>query len=90
MSAGAPHAPIGDALALAFSYDTEAVYLLSDGKPTAGRVVEPAAIVRMVAEANKSRRVSLHTIGIAPDGGLAEFLAILAKANFGQFRRVDD
>lgn len=80
----------GDALALAFSFDTEAVYLLSDGKPTAGRVVEPAAIVRMVAEANKSRRVSLHTIGIAPDGGLAEFLAILAKANFGQFRRVDD
>ncbi len=80
----------GDALALAFSFDTEAVYLLSDGRPTTGRVVEPAQIVRMVAEANKSRRVSLHTIGIAPDPGLAEFLAVLSRANFGLFRRVDD
>lgn len=80
----------GDALALAFSFDTEAVYLLSDGRPTTGRVSDPAQIVRMVAEANKSRRVSLHTIGIAPDPGLAEFLALLARANFGQFRRVDD
>ncbi len=80
----------GDALELAFGFDTEAVYLLSDGKPTAGRVVEPARIVRLVAEANKSRRVSLHTIGIAPDPGLAEFLEILARANFGRFRRVDE
>ena len=80
----------GDALDLAFSFDTEAVYLLSDGKPTAGRVVEPAAIVRMVAAANANRRVSLHAIGIAPDPGLAEFLEILARANFGQFRRVDE
>ena len=80
----------GDALELAFGFDTEAVYLLSDGKPTAGRVVEPARIVRWVAEANKSRRVSLHAIGIAPDPGLAEFLEVLARANFGQFRRVDE
>lgn len=80
----------GDALALAFSFDTEAVYLLSDGRPTTGRVSEPAQIVRLVADANKSRRVSLHTIGIAPDPGLAEFLAVLARANFGLFRRVDD
>jgi hypothetical protein len=34
--------------------------------------------------------VSLHTIGIAPDPGLAEFLAVLSRANFGLFRRVDD
>ena len=80
----------GDALALAFSLDTEAVYLLSDGRPTAGRVVEPARIVRMVADANKSRRVSLHTIGIAPDEGLAEFLAVLARSNYGLYRHVED
>lgn len=80
----------GDALALAFSLDIEAVYLLSDGRPTAGRVVEPARIVRMVAEANQSRRVSLHTIGIAPDAGLAEFLAVLARSNYGLYRHVED
>jgi len=80
----------GDALALAFTLDVEAVYLLSDGRPTAGKVVEPERIVRMVADANRTRRVSLHAIGIAPDPGLAEFLEVLARANHGVFRRVDD
>ena len=80
----------GDALALAFTLDVEAVYLLSDGQPTAGRVVEPERIVRMVAEANGSRRVSIHAIGLAPDPGLAEFLEVLARTNYGRFHRVDD
>lgn len=80
----------GDALALAFTLDVEAVYLLSDGEPTAGRVVAPAEIVRMVAEANRTRRVSVHTIGIAAEPRLAEFLAVLARENYGHFRRVDD
>ena len=80
----------GDALALAFTLDVEAVYLLSDGHPTAGRVVEPERIIRMVAEANATRRVSIHAIGLAPDPGLAEFLEVLARANYGRFHRVDD
>lgn len=80
----------GDALALAFTLDVEAVYLLSDGHPTAGRVVEPERIVRMVAEANANRRVSIHAVGLAPDPGLAEFLEVLARSNYGRFHRVDD
>lgn len=80
----------GDALTLAFTLDVEAVYLLSDGQPTAGRVVEPERIVRMVAEANGNRRVSIHAIGLAPDPGLAEFLEVLARTNYGRFHRVDD
>ena len=79
-----------DALDTAFRYDAEAIFFLSDGEPTAGRIVNPAQIVRFVAEANKNRRLSLHTIGIMPDNGLAQFLQVLAAANNGAYRHVAD
>lgn len=79
-----------DALDTAFRYEAEAIFFLSDGEPTAGRIVNPAQIVRFVAEANKNRRLSLHTIGIMPDDGLAEFLKVLAAANNGVYRHVVD
>jgi uncharacterized protein YegL len=79
-----------DALDTAFRYDAEAIFFLSDGKPTAGRIVDPAQIIRFVAEANKNRRLSLHTIGIMPDNGLAQFLQVLATSNNGAYRHVAD
>jgi hypothetical protein len=79
-----------DALDTAFRYDAEAIFFLSDGKPTAGRIVDPTQIIRFVAEANKNRRLSLHTIGIMPDNGLAQFLQVLAAANNGAYRHVAD
>ena len=79
-----------DALDAAFRYDAEAIFFLSDGEPTAGRMVNPAQIIRFVAEANKHRRLSLHTIGIMPDNGLAQFLQVLATANNGAYRHVAD
>jgi uncharacterized protein YegL len=79
-----------DALDTAFRYEAEAIFFLSDGEPTAGRIVNPAQIVRFVAEANKNRRLSLHTIGVMPDNGLAEFLQVLATANNGAYRHVAD
>ena len=79
-----------DALDTAFRYDAEAIFFLSDGKPTAGRIIDPAQIIRFVAEANKNRRLSLHTIGIMPDNGLAQFLQVLAAANNGAYRHVAD
>jgi len=79
-----------DALDAAFRYDAETIFFLSDGEPTAGRMVNPAQIIRFVAEANKNRRLSLHTIGIMPDNGLAQFLQVLATANNGAYRHVAD
>ena len=79
-----------DALDAAFRYDAEAIFFLSDGEPTAGRMVNPAQIIRFVAEANKNRRLSLHTIGIMPDNGLTQFLQVLAAANNGAYRHVAD
>ena len=78
-----------DALDAAFSFDTEAIYFLSDGEPTAGKLVAPAAIVKFVTEANSSRRLSLYTIGIMTQGPLADFLKALADANYGIYRQID-
>lgn len=78
-----------DALDAAFSFDTEAIYFLSDGEPTAGKLVAPAAIVKFVTEANSSRRLSLYTIGIMTQGPLADFLKTLADANYGIYRQID-
>ena len=81
-----------DALAAAFNYDAEAVYLLTDGAPTTGRVVHPAEIVATVTRGNLARRLTIYTIGIGvgPEGGLFDiFLQELATQNYGQYRRVD-
>jgi hypothetical protein len=78
-----------DAIEAAFSFDTEAVYFLSDGEPTRGRIVEPDAIARFVTEANRGRRVSVYTIGIMPEPPLAAFLQTLAGDNFGIYRQID-
>jgi hypothetical protein len=81
-----------DALAAAFRFDAEAVYFLSDGEPNAGTIPVPAAIVVAVAQANRARRISIYTIGIAPgptDGPLDTFMKTLAEENYGVYRRVD-
>ncbi len=81
-----------DALKAAFRFDAEAIYLVTDGEPTNGRIVAPPAIVAAVQQINHNRRVSIHVIGIAPrpPGGRFDlFLKTLAEQNLGQYRRVD-
>jgi hypothetical protein len=81
-----------DALQAAFQFDAEAVYFLSDGAPNVGKLVAPADIVAAVCRANRSRRISVYAIGIAP-GPPGEpfdlFLRTLAEQNFGVYRRID-
>jgi hypothetical protein len=81
-----------DALEAAFGFDIEAVYFLSDGDPNYGKVTAPAAIVAAIVKANRARRVSVYTIGIAPGapgGPLDSFMRELAEQNLGVYRRVD-
>jgi hypothetical protein len=78
-----------DALEAAFSFDVEAVYFLSDGEPTRGRIVDPGEIARFVTAANRGRRLSVYTIGIMPEQPLAAFLEVLAADNFGVYRQID-
>jgi hypothetical protein len=90
----APHSNTAsyDALAAALTFDTEAIYFLSDGAPTAGKILAPVDIVAAVTAENKKRRISIYTIGIAPGfpGSVTDaFLSTLAEQNHGQYRRVD-
>jgi uncharacterized protein YegL len=81
-----------DALDRAFHFDPEAIYFLSDGEPTCGKIVSPEGILAAVHTGNHNRRISIYSIGIAPGlpgSRLELFMKNLAEQNFGQFRRVD-
>jgi hypothetical protein len=82
-----------DALEVAFHYDAEAIYLLSDGDPNLGKIVDPAGIITAISGANRGRRLSIYTIGIAPgaaEGANELFMKTLAEQNFGLHKRVDE
>ncbi len=81
-----------DALAAAFSFDTEAIYFLSDGAPTSGAIKAPVDIVAAITTINRTRRISLYTIGVGaglPGDVVDVFLKTLAEENLGLYRRVD-
>ncbi len=81
-----------DALEVALQFDTEAIYFLSDGAPTSGKILAPVDIVAAISRLNKTRRISIYTIGIAPGfpGSPTDvFLKALSEQNMGQYRRVD-
>jgi len=77
-----------DALDAAFAVDgnTEAIFFLSDGKPSKGKVTDPAAIVRILTAENFFRRIALYTFGF-PGAG-QEFMKSLAEFNGGQYKPI--
>lgn len=78
------------ALNAAFNLEPEVIYFLSDGEPTDG---QPAQIVESISERNRTRRITIHTIGVVTQrgggAGLTFFMKPLAENNFGSFRLVD-
>jgi len=72
--------------ALDYDEDLEAVYLLTDGKPTIGELVSHQAILSDILHRNRFRHLNLNTIGFAVDGFTREFLKKLAMESGGEFR----
>jgi len=72
--------------ALEFNDQLEAVFLLSDGRPTSGELVAPAAIVADILHRNRFRHLKLNTIGIAVGGPTEHFLQSLAEGSAGEYR----
>jgi hypothetical protein len=68
--------------ALASGADT--VFLLTDGEPSVGVIVDPALIVAEMAARNLHARLNVHTIGLARDQN-AELLVNLAARNGGEY-----
>jgi len=82
-----------EALMTALNFEVEAVYFLSDGEPSIGKIVQPAAILRAITVRNQLRHLSIYTIGVmpGPPGSILDaFLRKLAENNFGVYRRVDN
>ncbi len=89
---------IYDTLELALSVEgVDTIYFLSDGTPTAGKVLLPDAVLGDLRKWNAGRGVQLHTIGflagdgapygVVQDKGMARrFLEALAKAGGGEAR----
>lgn len=77
-----------DALEKAFGFDEnlEAIFLLSDGRPTAGQLVDPDQITQAVTTPNFFRRVAINTLGIDARDEWQEFLKNLAELNYGEFK----
>src|SRR5712691_1128522 len=63
----------------------EAMYFLSDGEPTAGRVVDMPTIVNSITAQNARQRTSIYTLGIDARDAHEEFLRSLARRNSGKF-----
>jgi hypothetical protein len=81
-----------DALEAAFGFDAEAIYFLSDGAPSAGKIVQRDQIVAAITRGNRQRLLTLHTVGVGiadAAGPFDQFMQALASQNFGRYRRVD-
>ncbi|MCI0650826.1 MAG: VWA domain-containing protein [Planctomycetes bacterium] len=73
---------IFDALELAMKLKyIETIFLLSDGDPTAGKILEPEDIIEELMRLNRERKVAIHTIALGTE---SDFLARLARLNFGR------
>jgi hypothetical protein len=81
-----------DALLVALEMRVEAIYLLTDGQPTKGKIVRPDAIAAAIRTQNRLQGSSINTIGLGtgPDFTVfSRFLQALAAQNHGLYRKVN-
>ena len=71
-------------LAEALDSGADTVFLLSDGEPTKGIILDPALIIEEIAARNAHAAATIHTIGLSQDQN-AELLVNLAYRNGGRY-----
>ncbi|MEM6671198.1 MAG: HEAT repeat domain-containing protein [Planctomycetota bacterium] len=78
---------VHDALAAAFDDpEIDTIYLLTDGEPSVGEIVEPAFLRDEIARWNSVRGVRIHCIAV---GKNSELLEGIASDSGGLYRRVN-
>lgn len=79
-----------DALSQGLQFDpnTELIVYLSDGKPTAGSIIEPNAIVDAITFQNLFQRTSIDSLGIDTEGESEKFMQDLSAKNYGQYFKI--
>jgi HEAT repeat protein len=66
----------------------DSIYLLSDGAPSFGEIIDTGRILEEVRKINQLRRVKIHTIVFGDEGNNLTFMRRLAKENGGTFLHV--
>ncbi|HHI81504.1 MAG TPA: hypothetical protein ENK02_16195 [Planctomycetes bacterium] len=66
----------------------DSIYLLSDGAPSYGEIIDTNRILHEVRRANQLRKVKIHTIVFGDAGNNLNFMRRLAKENGGTFLHV--
>ena len=73
---------IFDSLEVAFAHkEADTIYLLSDGDPTTGKIIDQDDILKEIRRVNRLRQIVIHTISF----GASPFLKKLAEQNGGQY-----
>jgi hypothetical protein len=81
-----------DALRAALELKVETIYLLTDGQPTGGLIVQTDGILTAIRTQNRLQASAIYTIGLSPGletGTFSKFLQSLAEQNHGQYRKVE-
>jgi len=79
-----------DALETGITLDEniEQVLFLTDGQPTAGKIIDTRAIVEAIAGMNQFRHTRIDSFGIAPPSKGEEFLKRLSAQNYGEYTKI--
>lgn len=64
--------------------NVDTIYLLSDGAPGSGKIVNTEDILREIKKMNRSRQIVIHTVSL----GASPFMKSLAEQNGGQYVEV--
>lgn len=73
---------------LSFEGGAEQVLLLTDGRPTAGKLTDAASILAAIHQINQWTRTRIDCFGIDTEGPPEELLKALAADNFGSYVRL--
>lgn len=60
----------------------DTIYLLTDGQPSAGRIVDPEQILDEVQRLNRTRQVVIHCIGLGIDSDLLRRLSEISGGTY--------
>ena len=62
----------------------DTIFLMTDGQPNRGKVTDPHLIRQEVGKLNRTRKITIHTIGVGKDHN-KNFLSKLAAENNGEY-----
>ncbi|MDA1221339.1 MAG: HEAT repeat domain-containing protein [Planctomycetota bacterium] len=78
---------VHDAMARAFAEpDVDTIYLLSDGSPSAGPIVDPDQLATEIARWNRSRRIRIHCVSIGAESPMLERIATESGGEYAMTR----